>query len=188
MYRPGEGSETCQSPQNLSEVFSSVETSEISVSRCGAEAPTDSDAGSPCESSDRCPQDFPSPRLHRVSHDEDDQTPASGCHSSSRRRTPEQCGVEGSSDRTDGAARRGCGEHEQDGLAAWMADLNKASRKKDLLKAFCEERLKLSLSGSETIPVLQKKAARQIYEVSVASAMDPVGFGKWSTLTYGQLR
>ena len=69
-----------------------------------------------------------------------------------------------------------------------MADLNKASRKKDLLKAFCEERLKLSLSGSETIPVLQKKAARQIYEVSVASAMDPVGFGKWSTLTYGQLR
>ena len=72
-------------------------------------------------------------------------------------------------------------------LRQWMADLNKASRKKDQLKEFCEERLKISLSGNETIPVLQKKATRKIYEVSVASSMDPVGFGKWSTLSYGQL-
>ncbi|CAE7826018.1 unnamed protein product [Symbiodinium sp. KB8] len=66
-------------------------------------------------------------------------------------------------------------------LRQWIAELNKNSKKKELLKTFCEERLKITLSGSETIPVLQKK-------VSVASAMDPVGFGKWSTLTYGQLR
>ncbi|CAE7490127.1 unnamed protein product, partial [Symbiodinium microadriaticum] len=47
-------------------------------------------------------------------------------------------------------------------LRQWIAELNKNSKKKELLKTFCE--------------------------VSVASAMDPVGFGKWSTLTYGQLR
>lgn len=70
----------------------------------------------------------------------------------------------------------------------WITELNKNSKKKELLKTFCEERLKITLSGSETIPVLQKKATRKIHEVSVASAMDPVGFGKWSTLTYGQLR
>ena len=73
-------------------------------------------------------------------------------------------------------------------LRQWIAELNKSSRKKELLKVFCEERLKLSLSGNETIPMLQKRATRKIYEISVASAMDPVGFGKWSTLTYGQLQ
>ncbi|CAE7674645.1 unnamed protein product, partial [Symbiodinium microadriaticum] len=73
-------------------------------------------------------------------------------------------------------------------LRQWIAELNKNSKKKELLKASCEERLKITLSGSETIPVMQKKATRKIHEVSVASAMDPVGFGKRSTLTYGQLR
>ena len=60
-------------------------------------------------------------------------------------------------------------------LRQWIAELNKSSRKKELLKAFCEERLKLSLSGNETIPMLQKRATRKIYEISVASAMDPGG-------------
>eukprot|EP00439_Symbiodinium_sp_Y106_P037075 s1778_g4.t1 len=73
-------------------------------------------------------------------------------------------------------------------LRQWMTELNKCSRKKELLRNFCEERLKISLDGNETIPVLQKKATKVIYEVSVANAMDPVGFGKWSTLSYGQLR
>lgn len=73
-------------------------------------------------------------------------------------------------------------------LRQWMTELNKCSRKKELLRNFCEERLKITLDGNETIPVLQKKATKVIYEVSVANAMDPVGFGKWSTLSYGQLR
>ena len=38
------------------------------------------------------------------------------------------------------------------------------------------------------MPQLQKSATRRIYEVSEANALDPVGFGKFSTLTYGQLR
>ena len=73
-------------------------------------------------------------------------------------------------------------------LRQWISDLNKASRKKEQLKNFCEERLKLTLQGNETIPMLQKRATKVIYEVSIANALDPVGFGKFSTMTYGQVR
>ncbi|CAE7481400.1 unnamed protein product [Symbiodinium necroappetens] len=73
-------------------------------------------------------------------------------------------------------------------LRQWISDLNKASRKKEQLKNFCEERLKITLQGNETIPMLQKRATKVIYEVSIANALDPVGFGKFSTMTYGQVR
>ena len=44
----------------------------------GAVAPTTSDDGSLCESSERCPQVLPSSRSCRASHDEDEQDAASG--------------------------------------------------------------------------------------------------------------
>ena len=73
-------------------------------------------------------------------------------------------------------------------LRQWISELNRNSRKKDNLKEFCETRLKMTLTGSETIPVLQRNALKKIYSVSVPSSQDPVGFGKWASLTYGQLR
>ncbi|CAE7864958.1 GIP [Symbiodinium microadriaticum] len=73
-------------------------------------------------------------------------------------------------------------------LRQWISDLNKNSRKKDNLKEFCETRLKMTLTGNETIPVVQRSALKVIYNISVPNSQDPVGFGKWASLTYGQLR
>ena len=72
-------------------------------------------------------------------------------------------------------------------LREWVSQLNKASRKKQDLINFCSERLKIELSGHETIPVLQQKAMKTIYNVSIPNALDAVGFGKFASKTYGQL-
>ena len=80
------------------------------------------------------------------------------------------------------------GNPKKTDLRQWISELNRTSKKKELLKSFCEERLKLTLQGNETIPMLQKRATKAIYEVSIANALDPVGFGKWSSMSYGQVR
>ncbi|CAE7701788.1 RE1 [Symbiodinium sp. CCMP2592] len=72
-------------------------------------------------------------------------------------------------------------------LREWVSQLNRASRKKQELITFCSDRLKIALTGHETIPVLQQKAMKVIYSVSIPSALDTVGFGKFASKTYGQI-
>ncbi|CAE6915033.1 unnamed protein product [Symbiodinium sp. CCMP2592] len=72
-------------------------------------------------------------------------------------------------------------------LREWVSQLNRASRKKQELITFCTDRLKIALTGHETIPVLQQKAMKVIYSVSIPSALDTVGFGKFASKTYGQI-
>ena len=191
MYSVNQGSATCQSPQNVNVSSFSGSGVAFSVSGCREADSQCGCAGSPCVSSDRREQALPPQRLRAVSHDEDDQDPAAGGDQSSRRGTPKEWSNVELRDRlTELMEMHGesVGGSRKTDLRQWMTELNKCSRKKELLRNFCEERLKITLDGNETIPVLQKKATKVIYEVSVANAMDPVGFGKWSTLSYGQLR
>ena len=71
-------------------------------------------------------------------------------------------------------------------LEAWMSRLNKASRKKNELRTFCEKDLNLVIGDSDTIAVTQRKATSKIMEVSEPQGTDYVGFGKLSTKTYSE--
>lgn len=72
-------------------------------------------------------------------------------------------------------------------LQMWVLRLNKASRKKADLQAFNREELQIPQDLNLTIPQLQKQAMEKIYMISRADAMDPVGFGQHSALTYGEI-
>ena len=65
--------------------------------------------------------------------------------------------------------------------------MNKASKKKSDLQAFARKDLGLNLTGNKTIPVLQRECLRKIYMVTAPNAMDPVGFGLHSALSYEEV-
>eukprot|EP00435_Cladocopium_sp_Y103_P069276 s590_g33.t1 len=73
-------------------------------------------------------------------------------------------------------------------LQLWVIQLNKVSKKKADLQAWCQNELGMSLTMSETIPQLQKKAMEQIYMRAAAHPTDPVGFGEHCSLSYEELR
>ncbi|CAE7559277.1 unnamed protein product, partial [Symbiodinium necroappetens] len=72
-------------------------------------------------------------------------------------------------------------------LATMMTEMNKASRKKAELVTYAEDKLGLMISPNMTIRQIQNAAIRKIYDLSPATDMDPVGFGRHSALTYGEL-
>ena len=80
------------------------------------------------------------------------------------------------------------GKKNQTELQAWMVALNKASRRKTDLQKFNHEKLQLPVDENATVMQLQKSAMEKIYQVSPADSTDPVGFGKHSTLSYGEVQ
>ena len=71
-------------------------------------------------------------------------------------------------------------------LRRLMIQLNQASTKKDRLQQFCRE-LGVTYTDSDTIPVLQRRAALAVYDKAASTAEDPVGFGKHAARTYGEI-
>jgi uncharacterized small protein (DUF1192 family) len=79
------------------------------------------------------------------------------------------------------------GKQSKTPLQLEVQALNKASRKKEGLKQYAENVLKLPLSGHETTPQIQAKAMRHLYKTVPAVAGDYVGFGKHASLQYVDL-
>ena len=71
-------------------------------------------------------------------------------------------------------------------LRRLMIQLNQASTKKERFLQFWRE-LGVSHTASDTIPVLQRRAALAIYDKAASTAEDPVGFGKHAARTYGEM-
>eukprot|EP00435_Cladocopium_sp_Y103_P006814 s4997_g2.t1 len=78
--------------------------------------------------------------------------------------------------------------HHQTELMTWVTRLNQASKKKRALQEFCQSDLGLTLSGQETIPVLQKHAMEKIYVLTEPDGQDPMGFGQYASLTYAEVK
>ena len=72
-------------------------------------------------------------------------------------------------------------------LRKMMLQLNQASTKKDKLIDHCKE-LGVPVSRDDTIPTLQKKCLRMIYDKAESSAEDPVGFGMHAARTYLEIQ
>ena len=72
-------------------------------------------------------------------------------------------------------------------LQEWTVKLNKAGTKKSVLVEFCQKELLIPLSGNETIPQLNKKAMDRIYQIAELSGQDPMGFGKYASLSYDEV-
>lgn len=66
----------------------------------------------------------------------------------------------------------------------WVQKLNRASKKKDTLQVFCSQDLKMMVSPNATMMELQHAAMDKIYQVSVATGMDAMGFGQYASKTY----
>jgi hypothetical protein len=71
-------------------------------------------------------------------------------------------------------------------LRKMVIKLNEAARKKDHLREYAAS-LGVPLTGNDTIPSLQKKTLMAIYDHAAVSSEDPVGFGKYASLTYQEL-
>ena len=72
-------------------------------------------------------------------------------------------------------------------LRKMMLQLNQASTKKDKLIDHCKE-LGVPVSRDDTIPTLQKKCLRMIYDKAESSAEDPVRFGMHAARTYLEIQ
>lgn len=68
-----------------------------------------------------------------------------------------------------------------------MAALQKATKNKGTLVKFMTENLNLSVTGNETMKILQAKAYEKLMTDSPATAMDFLEFGKHSDQTYGAM-
>ena len=68
-------------------------------------------------------------------------------------------------------------------LQRWTIALNKASG-----KAFCQEQVGLTITGSETMDVLKRQALEKIYYLATPHATDGVGFGAHASLTYEEVK
>lgn len=78
--------------------------------------------------------------------------------------------------------------HHQTELMTWVTRLNQAMKKKRALQEFCQSDLGLTLSGQETIPVLQEQAMEKIYLLTEPDGQDPMGFGQHASLTYAEVK
>ena len=65
--------------------------------------------------------------------------------------------------------------------------LNEAAKKKGILQEYVQNHLQMAITGNETILQLQKAALTKIYQITEASAEDPVGFGCHSSLSYQEV-
>ena len=72
-------------------------------------------------------------------------------------------------------------------LEVMMKDLNVASKKKELLVRFVQDKLDLTVSSNDSVTTLQSKAVKRIYEVVAPAPTDPLGFGKHAELTYSEV-
>ena len=72
-------------------------------------------------------------------------------------------------------------------LATMMTEMNKAARKKADLIQYAEDKLGLMISPNMTVRTIQNHAIRKIYDLSPATGMDPVGFGRHASLTYEEI-
>ena len=64
------------------------------------------------------------------------------------------------------------GNREKTPLQLKLQELNKMSRKKETLRQFVEQELKVSLTGQETTPHIQGKAIRYLYKPIPAAPGD----------------
>ena len=69
-------------------------------------------------------------------------------------------------------------------LQAMVVEINKASRKKAQLQEYMTVKMRATLTGNETIPVLKVKAMTLAYQLAEVSPQDLLGFGKHASLTY----
>ena len=65
-----------------------------------------------------------------------------------------------------------------------VKELNRAAARKATLQKYVQEGCGLTITGNETISVLQQKAMTHLLATVEASAKDPLGFGKYSTQSY----
>ena len=63
-------------------------------------------------------------------------------------------------------------------LQNWVHRINKARVKKANLISLCQEEMGIEVSGTETIPVLERKALLRAHSLATPMARDLVGFGK----------
>jgi hypothetical protein len=68
-----------------------------------------------------------------------------------------------------------------------LANLRKASRRKEELAKFCES-LGMILTGNESVQTMQNKGIAWLYANTPATGEDPVSFGRHGDLTYQELR
>lgn len=73
-------------------------------------------------------------------------------------------------------------------LRQMIRDMNVASKKKADLQAYLTVELGMTLQGTETLERLQRMGLMQIYQKAEVSPQDPVGFGRYSQLTYLELK
>ena len=72
-------------------------------------------------------------------------------------------------------------------LEVMMKDLNVASKKKELLVKFVQEKLDMTVGSNDSITTLQSKGVKKIYELVAPAPTDPLGFGKHADLTYSEV-
>ena len=69
-----------------------------------------------------------------------------------------------------------------------VKELNRAAARKATLQKYVQEGCGLTITGNETISVLQQKAMTHLLATVEASAKDPLGFGKYSTQSYEHVK
>ena len=72
-------------------------------------------------------------------------------------------------------------------LEVMMKDLSVASRKKEALVKFVQEKLDITVGSNDSIATLQSKGVKKVYELVPPAPTDPLGFGKHSDLTYSEV-
>ena len=77
---------------------------------------------------------------------------------------------------------------EQTNLQMWTARLNEAAKKKDTLRTFIREVLKIHVDYDLNKERMLHYAMDRIYEISSPDLRDPVGFGTHAGLTYAEVR
>ena len=85
------------------------------------------------------------------------------------------------------AAGEEVGGNKKTDLRQWITDLKQVQSQEGQPPGVLRDTVENDVDRNETVPVLQRQALKVTYEVSIPNAMDPVGFGKWASLTYGQL-
>lgn len=65
--------------------------------------------------------------------------------------------------------------------------INQAARRKSVLQDYMRTELGMTLTGSETVPVLQTKALERAFAMTPAHPKDMVGFGRHSSLSYEEV-
>ena len=200
MYSPGFQLESNQIPQDTTGRrerrvrFSSdvkfFDSDEAKAESTAQAAVTISTPSSPCRSSNLEAQVLPPPHHACASHDEDDEAPADRGHQSTWRgatQSVEPRGAPGPAGEPHGGCGRGGRWQQEDRSTPVDHRPQQVQSQEGQPPGVLRDTVENDVDRNETVPVLQRQALKVIYEVSIPNAMDPVGFGKWASLTYGQL-